>query len=65
MVRSLPSARPLLRRSAWALRLRLKDAPDSMGLAIPLRIVEMLVGSHEVIDREIVLAVEEPRPAVQ
>jgi hypothetical protein len=33
------------------------------GLAIPLRIVEMLVGSHEVIDREIILAVEEPRPA--
>jgi hypothetical protein len=32
-------------------------------LTIPLWIVEMFIGLHEVIDGEIVLAIEEPRPA--
>ena len=32
-------------------------------LAVPFRIVEVLIGLHEVVDREIVLAVEQPRAA--
>ena len=34
-----------------------------LGLAVPFRIVEMVVRLHEVVDREIVLAVIEARPA--